>query len=50
MDNDMDNCAYYPKSGWTFPPFDYFCTELKRNIDYGKTGYCHKRKNPFRIS
>ena len=31
-------------------PFDYFCTELKRNIDYGKTGYCHKRKNPFRIS
>ena len=31
-------------------PFDYFCTELKRNIDYGKTGDCHKRKNPFRIS
>jgi hypothetical protein len=27
----------------------YFCIKLKRNIDYGKTGYCHKRKNPFRI-
>ena len=29
-------------------PFVYFCAELIRNIDYGKTGYCHKRKNPFR--
>jgi len=29
--------------------FVYFCTELKRNIDYVKTGYCHKRKNPFCI-
>ena len=26
----------------------YFCNELKRNIDYGKTNYCHKRKNPLR--
>ena len=29
--------------------FAYFCVELIRNIDYGKTGYCHKRKDPFRI-
>ena len=29
--------------------FAYFCAELIRNIDYGKTGYCHKRKNPFRF-
>ena len=28
--------------------FIYFCIELKRNIDYGKTSYCHKRKDPFR--
>ena len=29
-------------------PNSYFCNELIRNIDYGKTGYCHKGKNPFR--
>ena len=29
-------------------PFVYFCIKLIRNIDYGKTGYCHKRKDPFR--
>ena len=28
--------------------FFYFCTELFRNIDYGKTHYCYKGKNPFR--
>ena len=28
---------------------DYFCTELTRNIDDGKTNYCYKGKNPFRI-
>ena len=28
--------------------FAYFCAELIRNIDYGKTGYCYKRKDPFR--
>ena len=26
----------------------YFCAALKRNIDYGKTDYCYKRKDPFR--
>ena len=29
-------------------PFVYLCKKLIRNIDYGKTGYCHKRKDPFR--
>ena len=29
-------------------PFAYFCMKLIRNIDYGKTAYCHKRKDPFR--
>ena len=28
--------------------FAYFCMKLIRNIDYGKTDYCHKGKNPFR--
>ena len=34
---------------WTIPLLRLLLFELKRNIDYGKTGYCHKRKNPFRI-
>ncbi len=29
-------------------PNAYFCVKLIRNIEYGKTGYCHKGKNPLR--
>jgi hypothetical protein len=40
--------AYFQILIGHFSSFAYFCAELIRNIDYGKAGYCHKRKDPFR--
>ena len=47
MDKDMDNYAYFPKSNWTILFLCLLLYQLIRNIDYGKTGYCHKRKDPY---
>ncbi len=49
MDKYVDKYVYSPKTDWTIPLLCVILCHTFRNIDYGKTAYCHKRKNPFRI-